>query len=145
MDRFREGFIVTSERGTAAVLLVVEDDKDMLSLLCDELWGEGYQLREATNGEEGLAAVMQAAPDLIVTDLKMPAGGFEYVHRLRICAPGCPIIVMTAFGDAQTKDEAMKSGATAYFDKPVRLSELKATVKLLLKSPGATPEQRLLH
>ena len=69
------------------MLLVVEDDKDMRSLLCDELWGEGYQLREATNGEEGLAAVMQAAPDLIVTDLKMPAGGFEYVHRLRISAP----------------------------------------------------------
>lgn len=104
----------------------------MRSLLCDEFWGEGYQLREATNGEEGLAAVMRGAPDLIVTDLKMPAGGFEYVHRLRTCAPHCPIIVMTAFGDALTRDEALKSGATAYFDKPVRLSELKAMVKQLL-------------
>ena len=45
---------------------------------------------------------------------------------------------MTAFGDAQTKDEAMKSGATAYFDKPVRLSELKATVKQLLKPARST-------
>src|SRR5690606_31710434 len=114
---------------TPAVLLVVEDDKDMRSLLCDELWGEGYQLREASNGAEGLDAVMRAAPDLIVTDLKMPSGGFDYVHRLRRCAPACPIIVMTAFGDAKTKEEALKSGATAYFDKPVRLSELKATVK----------------
>lgn len=128
-----------------AVLLVVEDDKDMRSLLCDELWGEGYQLREAANGEEGVAAVMRAAPDLIVTDLKMPAGGFEYVHRLRICAPRCPIIVMSAFGDAQTKQEAMRSGATAYFDKPVRLSELKATVKQLLRSSDTLPDGRLLH
>ena len=127
------------------MLLVVEDDKDMRSLLCDELWDEGYQLQEVTNGEEGLAAVIRAAPDLIVTDLKMPAGGFEYVHRLRISAPDCPIIVMTAFGDARTKDEALKSGATAYFDKPVRLSELKATVKLLLKAPGTMPEDPLLH
>jgi DNA-binding response OmpR family regulator len=127
------------------VLLVVEDDKDMRSLLCDELWDEGYQLQEATNGEEGLAAVIRAAPDLIVTDLKMPAGGFEYVHRLRISAPDCPIIVMTAFGDARIKDEALKSGATAYFDKPVRLSELKATVKQLLKGSATLPEPPLLY
>lgn len=130
MDMSYEGISV--QRRSPAVLLVVEDDKDMRSLLCDELWGEGYQLREASNGAEGVAAVMRAAPDLIVTDLKMPAGGFEYVHRLRSCAPACPIIVMTAFGDAQTKEAAMRSGATAYFDKPVRLSELKATVKQLL-------------
>ncbi len=144
MGMLDEGSSVTADKGAPAVLLVVEDDTDMRSLLCDELWGEGYQLREATNGEEGLAAVMRAAPDLIVTDLKMPAGGFEYVHRLRMSAPGCPIIVMTAFGDAQTRNEAMKSGATAYFDKPVRLSELKATVKQLLKRPG-TPDRLLVH
>jgi len=130
MDTCCEGSSVKGR--SPAVLLVVEDDKDMRSLLCDELWGEGYQLREASNGEEGLAAVKQAAPDLIVTDLKMPSGGFDYVHRLRDSVPDCPIIVMTAFGDARTKEEAVKSGATAYFDKPVRLSELKATVKRLL-------------
>ncbi len=144
-EMFGEGASVTAEKRGPAVLLVVEDDKDMRSLLCDALWGEGYQLREATNGEEGLAAVLRAAPDLIVTDLKMPAGGFEYVHQLRISAPTCPIIVMTAFGDAQTKHEAMKSGATAYFDKPVRLSDLKATVKQLLNAPGTTVVPPLLH
>lgn len=127
---------------TPAVLLVVEDDKDMRSLLCDELWGEGYQLREASNGIEGVAAVQRAAPDLIVTDLKMPSGGFDYVHRLRNCAPGCPIIVMTAFGDARTKEQALKSGATAYFDKPVRLAELKATVKRLLHRSDSLPDER---
>lgn len=130
---------------TPAVLLVVEDDKDMRSLLCDELWGEGYQLREASNGVEGLEAVMRAAPDLIVTDLKMPSGGFDYVHQLRDRVPGCPIIVMTAFGDARTKEEAIKSGATAYFDKPVRLSELKATVKRLLHRSDSLPEERSVH
>ncbi len=133
------------EGRSPAVLLVVEDDKDMRSLLCDELWGEGYQLREASNGNEGLEAVMRAAPDLIVTDLKMPSGGFDYVHRLRNSVPGCPIIVMTAFGDAGTREEAMKSGATVYFDKPVRLSELKATVKQLLQRSDSLPEDRSLH
>ncbi len=115
-----------------AVLLVVEDDQEMRSLLCDELWGEGYHLREAKNGDEALAAVMECTPDLILTDLKMPAGGLDYVNRLRTFAPHCPIILMTAFGDIQLKAAALRSGATAYFDKPVRVSELKATIKRLL-------------
>lgn len=142
MDTCYEGSSVKGK--SPAVLLVVEDDKDMRSLLCDELWGEGYQLREASNGNEGVEAVMRAAPDLIVTDLKMLSGGFDYVHRLRNSVPGCPIIVMTAFGDARTREEAMKSGATAYFDKPVRLSELKATVKQLLQRSESLPEGRSL-
>lgn len=115
------------------MVLVVEDDRDMRSLLCDELWDEGYQLREAANGDEALVAVLKAVPDLIITDLKMPAGGVDYVNRLRTFAPQCPIILMTAFGDTKTKEEALKSGATAYFDKPVRLAELKITIKELLE------------
>lgn len=121
------------EKRSPAVLLVVEDDRDMRSLLCDELWDEGYQLREAANGDEALVAVLKAVPDLIITDLKMPAGGVDYVNRLRTFAPHCPIILMTAFGDTKTKEEALKSGATAYFDKPVRLAELKITIKKLLQ------------
>lgn len=121
------------EKRSPAVLLVVEDDRDMRSLLCDELWDEGYQLREAANGDEALVAVLKAVPDLIITDLKMPAGGVDYVNRLRTFAPQCPIILMTAFGDTKAKEEALKSGATAYFDKPVRLAELKITIKELLE------------
>lgn len=117
-----------------ALLLVVEDDRDMRSLLCDELWDEGYQLTEAANGDEALVAILKTVPDLIVTDLKMPAGGLDYVNRLRTFAPQCPIILMTAFGDTRTKEEALKSGATAYFDKPVRVSELKTMIKELLLS-----------
>ena len=123
---------MTAEGRKTAVLLVVEDDRDMRSLICDELWDEGFQLREAANGDEALIAVMEGVPDLIITDLKMPAGGVDYVSRLRTFAPDCPIILMTAFGDKRTKEEALRSGATAYFDKPVHLSELKAAIKQLL-------------
>lgn len=114
------------------MLLVVEDDRDMRSLLCDELWDEGFQLREASNGDEALIAVMESVPDLIITDLKMPAGGVDYVNRLRTFAPDCPIILMTAFGDSKTREDVLKSGATAYFDKPVHLAELKARIRQLL-------------
>ena len=123
---------MTAETRKTAQLLIVEDDRDMRSLLCDELWDEGFQLREAANGDEALIAVMEAVPDLIITDLKMPAGGVDYVNRLRTFAPRCPIILMTAFGDSKTKEEVLKSGATAYLDKPVHLSELKTRIRQLL-------------
>jgi DNA-binding response OmpR family regulator len=115
-----------------AELLVVEDDREMRSLLCDEFWSAGFQLREARDGDEALRAVLQSVPDLILTDLRMPAGGAAYISRLRAMAPRCPIIAITAFGDARLRADILQAGATAYFDKPVRISELKLKVEELL-------------
>jgi DNA-binding response OmpR family regulator len=114
------------------MVLVVEDDEEMRNLLFEELWTEGYQLREARDGDEAFMALLQTMPDLIITDLRLPSGGLEYVNRLRKSAPDCPIIVMTAFADEQAKAEAAKAGATAFINKPVHLSELKERVKELL-------------
>ncbi|MDF0642440.1 MAG: response regulator [Nitrospira sp.] len=118
------------------VVLIVEDDREMRSLLCDEFWSAGYQLREARDGDEAFQAVLQAVPDLILTDLRMPAGGAEYISRLRTVAPACPIVVMTAFGDPAVKAAVLDAGATVYFDKPVRVGELKICVQQLLLKPG---------
>lgn len=113
-------------------MLVVEDDEEMRNLLFEELWNEGYQLREARDGDEAFLAMLQSLPDLIITDLRMPAGGLEYVNRLRAFAPNCPIIVMTAFADTKAGADVKRAGATAFFNKPVHLSELKSRVKELL-------------
>ena len=115
-----------------AVVLIVEDDREMRSLLCDEFCGMGYQLREARNGDEAFLTVLQSVPDLILTDLRMPAGGDDYIGRLRTIAPSCPIVVITAFGDATLKAQVVKAGANAYFDKPVRSADLKNCVQQLL-------------
>ena len=114
------------------VLLLVEDDPDMRSLLCDELSEMGHRIVEAADADEALKYVRDHRPTLIMTDLRMPAGGMGYVSRLRKCAPDVPIILMTAFGDAKTKSEALGLGVAAYFDKPVRISELKQKVEELL-------------
>ncbi len=119
-------------KGKAAVLLIVEDDREMRSLLCDEFCGMGYQLREARDGDEAFLAVLQSVPDLILTDLRMPAGGDDYISRLRTVAPRCPIVVITAFGDSTLKAQVVKAGADAYFDKPVRLADLKNCVQQFL-------------
>jgi DNA-binding response OmpR family regulator len=115
------------------VLLLVEDDADMRSLLCDELSEMGHRIVEAADADEALEYVRDRKPTLIMTDLRMPAGGMGYVSRLRKCAPDVPIILMTAFGDANTKSEALGLGVAAYFDKPVRISDLKLKVEELLK------------
>jgi CheY-like chemotaxis protein len=105
----------------------------------------GLSIREAADGDEALRTVLESCPDVIVTDLRMPAGGLDYVARLRTFAPQVPIILMTSFGDAQTKAEAFALGIAAYFDKPLRMSDLRAKVQQILGysptplQPGARP------
>lgn len=118
-----------------AVMLIVEDDRDMRGLLCDEFWSAGYQLREAEDGHEAFLSVLQSVPDVILTDLRMPAGGADYISRLRSVAPHCPIVVMTGFGDARLETEILHAGASAYFAKPVRMSALKTRIEELLANP----------
>ena len=115
-----------------AVVLVAEDDREMRSLLCDELYDLGVSIEEAADGDEALRMVLDACPSLILTDLRMPAGGLDYVARLRTFAPGVPMVLITSFGDPQTKADALAIGVEAYFDKPFRLSELRGAIRRLL-------------
>ncbi|MDK2742407.1 MAG: response regulator [Nitrospira sp. BO4] len=116
-------------------VLIVEGDREMRNLLYEEFWSAGYRLREAQNVNEAVQAVLETPPDVIVTDLKPSLGAAEYLSLLRSLAPQCPIIVMTAFGGAKVRAEVMQSGASAYFDKPVRLSDIRAKIEgLLFKS-----------
>lgn len=104
----------------------------MRSLLRDELRDLECQIVEAADGEEALQRARETAPSLILTDLRMPAGGLEYIGRLRAVAPTCPIILMTAFGDSSVRETAQRLGVSAYFDKPVRMHEIKTAIKQLL-------------
>ena len=119
------------DKGTG-ILLIAEDDPEMRALLHDELSDLGLPVQEAADGNEALRMVQKIHPLLILTDLRMPAGGLAYISKIRTSAPGVPIVLITSFGDAQTKAEALAIGVNAYFDKPVRLSELRGAVKRLL-------------
>jgi CheY-like chemotaxis protein len=113
-------------------LLLVEDDLEMRSLLRDELCDLRCRIMEAADGDAALQQISRTKPDVIVTDLRMPAGGWDYVLRLRTFAPNCPIIVLTAFGDAVAMETARKCGVAAYFDKPVHPVVLKSAVARIL-------------
>lgn len=114
------------------MLLVAEDDKEMRSLLCDELRDLGCRIVEAGDGNEAIERAREMAPSLILTDLRMPGGGLGYIGRLRIVMPTCPIVLITAFGDPSVKETSQRFGISAYFDKPVRMGELKSSIVRLL-------------
>lgn len=120
------------EAGSQDVLLIAEDDKEMRSLLCDELRDLGCRIVEAGDGNEAIERARETAPSLILTDLRMPGGGLGYIGRLRLVVPTCPIVLMTAFGDPSVRETAQRFGISAYFDKPVRMFELKDSLKQLL-------------
>jgi DNA-binding response OmpR family regulator len=113
-------------------ILLADDDLAMRSLVSDELQDDGYSVLQVADGHDAPDCVDQFSPDLILTDLRMPHGGMELVARFRARAPKTPIILMTAFGDATTEALAYEKGASAYFNKPVRMGELKAAIHRLL-------------
>ena len=121
--------VTHTEDSGCCVILVVDDDPDMRSLIADELGEEGCRIFQAKNGVDALSQINVCTPSLIITDLNMKFGGFEFLRSLKRVLPRCPAIVITAFGDSRTKAKVMESGMAGYFDKPVRMGDLKSLVK----------------
>jgi CheY-like chemotaxis protein len=97
-------------------ILIVDDDPAMRSLLVEELSDTGdFTVTEAEDRKEALQQIEDGQPDIIVTDLRMPSGGLEYLRRLRVVASSCPIIVVTALGDNTTRKEVLECGIDAFF------------------------------
>lgn len=113
-------------------ILLADDDLAMRSLISDELQDDGYSVFQVADGQAAVDCLVHSKPDLILTDLRMPHGGIELLWRFRVMAPETPIILMTAFGDATTENRAREHGASLYFNKPVRMADLKAAIHRLL-------------
>jgi CheY-like chemotaxis protein len=110
------------------LVLVVEDDTDMRSLLCDVVRELGLRVAEAIDGNGAVQKIGDLEPHVVLTDLRMPAGGFEYVRTIRALYPSCPIILLTALGDHHTKAEALACGVKAFIVKPARSTDLQRTI-----------------
>ena len=132
---------MAEQSGNACVILVVDDDSAMMSLLKDELSDEGCTVLQAYDGLEALSQIRRGSPNLIVTDLHMKFGGMEFLSKLKSACPSCPIIVMTAFGDAKTKSRVLEAGMAGYFDKPVRMRDLKALLCRFCNLPHCSHRQ----
>lgn len=116
------------QRGQSCTILVVDDDEAMRKLLVDALQEQGCRVIESESGKDALNVLKAVVPNVIVTDLKMPDGGFPYLRHLQEKAPGSSIVVMTAYGDSQSKAKALECGVQGYFEKPLRIHDLKSWI-----------------
>jgi two-component system phosphate regulon response regulator PhoB len=117
-------------------IVVIEDDLDIREVLVYNLEREGFHVVTAADGEKGLAAVRQAAPDLVLLDLLLPGfDGIEVCRRLKM-DPGThdvPIIMVTAKGDEADVVVGLGVGADDYVTKPFSPRELIARVRAVLR------------
>jgi DNA-binding response OmpR family regulator len=127
-----------------AKILIVEDQKDMVTGLVFNLEARGYEVRAAYDGEAGLEAAEREKPDLVVLDIMLPKkDGFEICRELRRKGCDVPILMLTARREEADKVLGLEIGADDYLTKPFGLSEFLARVKALLRrGPGkdAHPE-----
>jgi len=102
-------------------ILVVEDQEDNRQILRDLLGNAGYELTEAENGEEAIAAVDRRRPDLILMDIQLPLmDGYEATRRIRTNPDlkSVPIIAVTSYALSGDEAKALAAGCDGYVTKP---------------------------
>jgi two-component system KDP operon response regulator KdpE len=123
-------------------VLVVDDEQAIRRFLSTALTAHGYEVFEATTGEEAVTAAVGWRPDLVVLDLGLPGiDGIEVTRRLREWSQ-IPILILSVREREEDKVEALDAGADDYLTKPFGAGELLARMRVALRraaQPQATP------
>jgi DNA-binding response OmpR family regulator len=122
-------------------IMVVDDEKRLVSLVESYLIQEGYHVVSANNGKEALPIATREKPDLIILDIMMPEmDGYEFMREHRK-GQDTPIILLTARVDDDERVIGLELGADDYITKPFRPRELVARVRAVLRRAGKTEPQ----
>lgn len=116
-------------------VLIVEDQEDNRAILRDLLSKSGYDLIEATNGEEGVALAQSQRPDLILMDVQLPIiDGYEATRRIKSNAElrSIPVIAVTSYALSGDEAKARAAGCDAYVAKPFSPRLLLAKIRKYL-------------
>ncbi len=119
-----------------ATVLLVDDDEGLRETLAELFSGEGHDVLQASDGEEAIAAMRRAAPDVVLCDWRMaPMGGLEVLRTMQRegLIRSLPVILLTAYGDAESTVQAMQAGAYDFLVKPVDLDAVLSTVNRALE------------
>jgi DNA-binding NtrC family response regulator len=127
-------------------ILVVDDEPDMVENCVRILRRAGYRCLSTTDPERALTLLESERPDLMLTDLKMPAlDGIAVLRRAHELDPTLPVIVVTAFGTIESAVAAIKQGAFDYLPKTFSVDELTLTVERALRQRRLSQENRNLR
>jgi two-component system response regulator CpxR len=115
------------------VLLIVDDDQELCSLLVEYLTPEGFAVELLSNGMAALERLAKSSPDLVVLDVMLPeVSGFEVLRRIR-AKSAVPVIMLTARGEEVDRVVGLEMGADDYLPKPFSPRELVARIKAVLR------------
>jgi len=110
-------------------ILVVDDELLICQVLDEYLSGQGYEVTTACNGEEALSRFEENRPHVVLLDIRMPGmSGIDVLSKIREMDRSVGIIMLSAFGDSNTVDKALRLGADRYMKKPMDLDCLKGAL-----------------
>ncbi|WP_119460472.1 phosphate regulon transcriptional regulator PhoB [Rhodospirillaceae bacterium SYSU D60014] len=130
------------------LILIVEDETALVTLLRYNLEKEGFRIAEARDGEEALLVAREQKPDLVLLDWMLPLlSGIEVCRQMRRMpeTKGVPIIMLTARGEEGDKLRGLDSGADDYITKPFSPSELIARIRAVLRRARPATEGETLR
>lgn len=117
------------------LILVADDDKDLVTALSIRLKAAGYRVVGAHDGDEAFRQAQETRPNLIILDVRMPAGGgFTSIDRIKhsLVTRSIPVIFLTAFDDEEMREEARRLGAAGFFRKPFDDREFMGALEKVL-------------
>lgn len=128
---------MSNDNASRTCILVVDDDENLRRLIAAYLESEGYEVRQAADGNEALAGVDEQAPRLVVLDLMLPGiSGLDVARKIRTKGK-TPILMLTARGSEDDVLKGFEAGADDYLVKPFSPKVLVARVKAVLCRSGA--------
>ncbi|KSV59288.1 response regulator transcription factor [Acetivibrio ethanolgignens] len=126
-------------------LLLAEDERDLNHILTKRLTNDGYSVDSCFNGEEALEFLNVAEYDAVILDIMMPkVDGLEVLKRIRSAGKDTPVIFLTAKDAIEDRVLGLDSGANDYLVKPFSLEELRARLRVLLRTQRGAVKNELI-
>jgi DNA-binding response OmpR family regulator len=127
------------QTGMAIEVLLIDDDVDLSMMLRTLLRGQDIQIRSVGTGEEGIQAVQDYPPDVVILDLLMPGmDGWQVCENIRSFSD-VPILILSALGAPGSVARALDAGADDYLIKPVHASLLATRLRTLVRRRSLAP------
>ncbi|NBP06906.1 MAG: DNA-binding response regulator [Gammaproteobacteria bacterium] len=118
----------------SAGILIVDDDRDLSSMLAEFLGHEGFQVATIEEGGGALGLIAERPFDLVILDVMLPgSSGFDVLREIRQRKPRLPVLMLTARGEAIDRILGLELGADDYLPKPFDPRELAARVRAILR------------
>lgn len=125
-------------------VLVIEDEKELLENIYQQLQEDGYTVDRSDDGNEGYYIATEYPLDAAIIDIGLPGmTGIEIIKKLRAAQSTLPVLVLTARSRWQEKVEGLEAGADDYLTKPFQMEELQARLKALLRRASGSPTSEI--